>query len=495
MTDEERIQEGIKQMYEKVRSGGIVMSEEELSEEEFMYLYDGNSLLGNYGYYSKDNIWSNIDHIREAAAYVKENCFWDARLHFIGIYSDTIFVECLLVAAWWYLSRGGQDNYEELQRQLPEPLVLCLIDHHRETSVATNAKNILSAIITKDPLEGRERDLENIEKGLSVEKMVRDLTKEQIWCSDKDRSYIWRESDEEWDGIYLPYFIDGCALISHYGDPYNGSFIRNAVNIYVYLVYLSEKMQFDERVDYVHFCDKYGIEINEESLPLSARCGMIDEITLGFLNSYFIEIKRLSSEYRDCLHVAAWWILTQGGKKPGYACCDPKIYQEDVRNLPKEKVLYLLTHNIDRKKGEKEALAKKYFWAVPDQELCPSEMREAFAEYPHYIAPCMGGCWRRLRDEKYLDDKFKPRRANKGGEWTWNVGKSIVDWFHTVENRRREEKNMEELENTEWAPFEKYWVVRNLRTKNAPLGDGEKGQKLGRIFEDSLKEILSEKKK
>lgn len=75
MTDEERIQEGIKQMYEKVRSGGIVMSEEELSEEEFMYLYDGNSLLGNYGYYSKDNIWSNIDHIREAAAYVKENCF------------------------------------------------------------------------------------------------------------------------------------------------------------------------------------------------------------------------------------------------------------------------------------------------------------------------------------------------------------------------------------------------------------------------------------
>lgn len=465
MTDEEIIQESIKQMCEKLRSKNIVESEEGL-----VYLYDGNSLLGNYGYYSKDDIWSNITLIRDAAAYVKENCFWDARLHFIGIYSDTIFVECLLVAAWWYLSRGGQDKYEELQRQLPESLVLCLIDHRGKTSVATNAENIRRAIITKDPLEGRKRDLENIEKGLSVEKMVRDLTKEQIWCSDKDRSYIRRESDAEWDGIYLPYFIDGCALISHFGDPYNGSFIRNAVNIYVYLVYLSEKMQFDERVDYVHYCDKYGKEIDEESLPLNTRCKMIDEITLGFLNSYFIEIKRQSSEYRDCLRVAAWWILTQGGKEPGYAHCSPNIYQEDVRNLPKEKVLYLLTRNIDRKKGEKEALAKKYFWAVLGQELCPSEMREAFAQYPHYIEPRMGEYWRELRNNRYLDDKFKPRRANKGGEWTWGVGKCIVDCFSMLEKRKK----------TEWGPFEKYWGVENLRTKNDPREENK--QKICGIF-------------
>ena len=133
----------------------------------------------------------------------------------------------------------------------------------------------------------------------------------------------------------------------------------------------------------------------------------------------------------------------------------------------------------------KDELAKKYFWAVPDQELCPSEMREAFAQYPHYIEPRMGKYWRELRDNRYLDKEFKPRRKEDEGEWTWAVGKCIVDCFSMLEKRKK----------TEWAPFEKYWVVRNLRTKNAPLGDGEKGQKLGRIFEDSLKEILSEKKK
>lgn len=474
MTDEERIQEGIKQMYEKVRSGGIVMSEEELSEEEFMYLYDGNSLLASYGYYSKDNIWSNIDHIREAAAYVKENCFWDARLHFIGIYSDTIFVECLLVAAWWYLSRGGQDNYEELQRQLPESLVLCLIDH-RETRVATNAKNIRRAIITKDPLEGRKEDLKNIEKGLSDDKMVADLDEWNIPWNDEDAPYI------ECESIFLPYFIDGCALISHCGDPYNGRFIINAYNIHTYVMYLFEKKQFDERIKMQRVIDDYGI--SEENVPEKVRWRAMSDETYNRIQRRWSEIRGQSGEYKDCLRVAAWWILTQGGKEPEYAHCDPEIYQERAKNLPKEKVLYLLTHNIDRKKGEKEALAKKYFWAVPDQELCPSEMREAFAQYPHYIEPRMGKYWRDLRDNRYLDKEFKPRRKKDKGEWTWAVGKCIVDCFSVQEKRKK----------TEWGPFEKYWGVENLRTKNDPPEENK--QKICGIFGISQEEDLPEKKK
>lgn len=142
----------------------------------------------------------------------------------------------------------------------------------------------------------------------------------------------------------------------------------------------------------------------------------------------------------------------------------------------------------------KDELAKKYFWVVVGEKFCPLEMRKAFEGYP-YIEPRMGKYWRKLRDEGYLDENFKPLKEKDGGKWTGSVGKYVVKSFCDA-NEGDSKKEEDKTNVYKWAPFEEYWGTEKtpLRTRNN-LKEERKTEPIDKIFGVAKCNIFEKKEK